>query len=89
MRSEARHSPEAEHTVWWLLLCRAVERAARAAALREAAEVCDELSNDFGDQAADPDCELDEEAFNEGKSFGAGACADALRARAESEAGHG
>lgn len=30
MRQAARHSPEAEHTVWWLLLCRAVERAARA-----------------------------------------------------------
>ena len=35
MRSEVRASPEAEHTVWWLLLCRAVEacvidRAARA-----------------------------------------------------------
>lgn len=39
MRCEARHSPEAEHTVWWLLLCRAVERAARAAAFREAARV--------------------------------------------------
>lgn len=39
MRSEARHSPEAEYTVWWLLLCRAAERAARAAAFREAADI--------------------------------------------------
>ena len=38
MRQAARHSPEAEHTVWWLLLCRAAERAARAAAFREAAD---------------------------------------------------
>ena len=30
MRQAARLSPEAEHTVWWLLLCRAVARAARA-----------------------------------------------------------
>lgn len=27
MRDSVRQSPEAEHTVWWLLLCRAVERA--------------------------------------------------------------
>ena len=38
MRSAARSSDEAEHTVWWLLLCRAVEqetlrRAALVAAL--------------------------------------------------------
>lgn len=31
MRSEVRASPEAEHTVWWLLLCRAVEQRVRAA----------------------------------------------------------
>ena len=27
MRNAVRASPECEHTVWWLLLCRAVERA--------------------------------------------------------------
>lgn len=37
MRSEVRASPEAEHTVWWLLLCRAVEQRVRAA-LAERAE---------------------------------------------------
>lgn len=31
MRSEVRASPEAEHTVWWLLLCRAVEQRVLAA----------------------------------------------------------
>lgn len=31
MRVECRASPEAEHTVWWLLLARAIEQRARAA----------------------------------------------------------
>lgn len=38
MRSDARHSPEAEHTVWWMLLARAVERAAYERAAMECFE---------------------------------------------------
>ena len=38
MRSDARHSPEAEHTVWWMLLARAVERAAYERAAQECFE---------------------------------------------------
>ena len=37
MRSDARHSTEAEHTVWWMLLARAVERAA----YERAAQACE------------------------------------------------
>ena len=73
MRSEARHSPEAEHTVWWLLLCRAVERAARAAAFDDAIAAC-------GAEAA---------GFRKNRLWGAvagiQACIDALRARAEGD----
>lgn len=38
MRSDARHSPEAEHTVWWMILARAVERAAYERAAQECFE---------------------------------------------------
>lgn len=41
--ADAWESPEAARASWWLLAGRAVERAARAAAFREAAEVCDAL----------------------------------------------
>lgn len=84
MRSEARLSPEAEHTVWWLLLCRAVERAARAAAFREAAEVCERVHDEHERKSRglyDP--------YESGCIDTARELADALRARAESEAWHG
>jgi hypothetical protein len=42
MRQAARRSPEAEHTVWWLLLCREVKRAARAAEREWMAAQCAE-----------------------------------------------
>lgn len=73
MRQAARLSPEAEHTVWWLLLCRAVERASRAAALREAAELCDSL---VANEIATGKVDHNEMAWTQ-------ACAIALRARAE------
>ena len=72
MRSEARHSPEAEHTVWWLLLCRAAERAARVAEreamIAEADATVDKLralhKHTMGYEdacvARGADCELDE-----------------------------
>lgn len=74
MRCEARHSPEAEHTVWWLLLCRAVERAARAEAFREWFAKMPSL------ELAEPD---QGEPYAAGYYRGQVAMFDALRARGE------
>jgi hypothetical protein len=69
MRQAARLSPEADHTVWWLLLCRAVERAARAAALREAVDIAAPERVAFSDDECRVRCEI----------------ANELRARAEGQ----
>ena len=62
---------------------RAVERAARAAAFREAAEVCADMAED-GRSAQLEGYTVSSDAIRAHEM-----CADALRARAESEAGHG
>ena len=84
MRSEARHSPESEHTVWWLLLCRAAERTARVAEreamIAEADATVDKLRALHKHTMGYEDACV---------ARGAELVADALRARAESEAGHG
>lgn len=70
MRIAARHSPEAEHTVWWLLLCRAVERAAREAEREACARVCEETTAAWTQPVYNAAC-MD--------------CATAIRNRAEGE----
>jgi hypothetical protein len=60
-----------------------VERAARAAAFREAADLCERWSDKWR-----PDVPV-RDRYADGLSSGASELADALRARAESEAGHG
>lgn len=78
MRSEARLSPEAEYTVWWLLLCRAVERAARAAALDDVVAGIRAVQSSYDDRYGRP-------------NVAGSACSDcigavnALRARAEGD----
>jgi len=42
MRIEVRASPDAEHTAWWLLLCRAVERRVCAALAQQQTAVATE-----------------------------------------------
>lgn len=64
MRLDARHSPEAEHTVWWMLLARAVERAAYAKAEKR----CRDISNACDATGADV------------AAATASVCADAIRA---------
>jgi len=43
MRAEARASTAAEHTVWWLLLCRAVERETT----KRAAQACRDVASEM------------------------------------------
>lgn len=49
MSLDARHSPEAEHTVWWMLIARAVERAAYERAAQECHAQKGGLSSEWGD----------------------------------------
>ena len=71
MRLDARHSPEAEHTVWWMLLARAVERAAYERAAQECIETAAELRR-CADGCTD--------GRYDWKADGALDCADAIRA---------
>lgn len=61
----------------YAVLCRAVERAARAAAFREAAELCDRWADKWR-----PDVPV-RDRYADGLSSGASEIADALRARGE------
>lgn len=73
MREEVRHSPEAEHTVWWLLLCRKVEAHYNASYLQGFIDgrLSSQLALDTFDEhdVCDSFAGLPVEFFNPGPSF--------------------